>query len=92
MKIRKFYVTYRSADKCWFVTTKEGKISSTVSGPYPRKFDAMLYARDRAKSLGTDELPAQVLSQEKGKRRFNTEATYPRSADPRNTKGLRRRK
>lgn len=89
--MRKFFVTYRSGDKMWFVLTKEGKITSTVSGPYPTKAPAMAYATDRAKSLGTDELPTQVLSQEKGKRRFNTESTHPRSADPRNIRGTSRK-
>lgn len=83
-----FYVVYRAADKAWFVTTTEHGKEVSVSGPYRLKRYAMDYATERAKNLGS---PAQVKSQEKGKRRFNTEATYPRSSDPRKTKGVRRK-
>lgn len=90
---KKFFVGFRAAVEgeggAWYVTTSEHGREATAAGPYRLKSDAMAYAIERAKNIG---LPAQVMSQKKGQRRWNTEGTYPRSSDPRKTKGTSRRR
>lgn len=79
-----FYIVYRAEEKAWFVTSSEHGRDVGVSGPYRLKKAALAYAIERAKNLGA---PSQVKVQGKGKRRFITEYTYPRSSDPRRFKG-----
>ena len=84
---RIFSVRWKKEAGAWFVRTKEFGKDIEVAGPF-KKVEAIAYARDRAKNLG---IPTQVKLYDKVKQRIQTEWTYPRSSDPRKTKGTSRR-
>jgi len=54
--------------------------------PFRFKFSAVLYARRTAREQATPERPVSLRIKKKNGR-YQEERTYPRSADPRRTKG-----